>query len=317
MAQSDFYKLLGVKRDASQDEIRTAYRKLARKFHPDVSKSPDAQNRFTEIQEAYDVLSDAKQRRLYDAGGLGAQGFSGGGRGPSYTWSNVGGGQGVGVNFDSDDLSSMFESFFGSAGGAQGSAPRARAPRSRPRRRGRNVEQPLSVSFLRAVEGGTEQLRITRGTSTETIEVKIPAGIEDGAKLRVASKGGVGAGSAPPGDLILAVSVGTHPLYQRDAALPLNLNLTLPLTVEEALLGTRITLPRPRSNVELTIPPGTNGGTKLRVRGRGIETSKAKGDLIVQIQIVLPAASDDPQIESAARAIGTATDDPRSSSEWF
>ena len=264
------------------------------------------------------MLSDTKKRRVYDAGGSGAGGFGGGagGRGPSYTWSNVGGGQGVGVNFDSDDLSSMFESFFGSSGGTTGSAPRARAPRSRPRRRGRNVEQPLNVSFLRAVEGGTEQLRITRGSSTETIEVKIPAGIEDGARLRVASKGGTGAGNAPPGDLILVFSVGTHPLYQRDTASPLNLNLTLPLTVEEALLGTRIALPRPRSNVELTIPPGTNGGAKLRVRGRGIETSRAKGDLIIQIQIVVPPTGHDEQVESAARVIGTATDDPRSGGEW-
>jgi curved DNA-binding protein len=321
MAQDDLYKLLGVKRDATEDEIRTAYRKLARKYHPDVSKSPDAQARFTEIQEAYDVLSDTKKRRLYDAGGLGGGGFGPGGqRGPTYTWSNVGGGQGAsgggGAEFDPDDLSSMFESFFGSSPSPMGSPPRARPPRTRPRRRGRNVEHPLSISFMRAIEGGTEQLTITKGDRTETIEVKIPAGIEDGAKLRVAGKGEQGVGKAPAGDLILVVSVASHPLYTREPTSPLSLNLTLPLTVEEALLGARIELPRPRSNVQLTIPPGTSGGARLRLRGHGIETPNAKGDLIVRIQIVMPKASEDEDIAAAARTIGAATLDPRTGPDW-
>ncbi|MCH9057793.1 MAG: DnaJ domain-containing protein [Planctomycetes bacterium] len=312
MSADDYYKVLNVKRGATHEEIRTAYRRLARKYHPDVSDRRDAQARFTEIQEAYDVLSDDKKRRLYDAAGPAAVGGPGRPHG-NYTWSNVGGGQGVGVDFDLDDMGTMFETFFGGRGDF--GRPRARPSRAA-RRKGRDLEKSISIPFIRAVEGGTERVQVGRGASAATIDVKIPAGIAHGAKLRVAGKGEPGQDGTSHGDLILIVSVQEHPLYRREHASPLNLHLDLPLTVEEALAGSRIVLPAPRSNVELTVPAGTSGGTTLRVRGRGIKARSERGDLLVHTRIVLPRRDPDGKLISAAGIIAAATDNPRTGPDW-
>ena len=209
MSADDYYKVLNVKRGATQAEIRAAYRRLARKYHPDVSDQRDAQARFTEIQEAYDVLSDDKKRRLYDAAGPAAVRGTGRPHG-NYTWSNVGGGRGVGVDFDLDDMGTMFETFFG--GRSDFGRPRARSSRAA-RRKERDLEKSISIPFIRAVEGGTEHVQVGRGASAATIDVKIPAGIAQGAKLRVAGKGEPRRDGMTHGDLILVVSVREHALY--------------------------------------------------------------------------------------------------------
>ncbi len=313
MSADDYYKVLNVKRGATREEIRAAYRRLARKYHPDVSDQRDAQAKFTEIQEAYDVLSDDKKRRLYDAAGPAALGGAGRPHG-NYTWSNVGGGKGVGVDFDLDDMGAMFETFFGGRG--EFGRQRARPSRSA-RRRGRDLEAPISIPFIRAVEGGTERVRVGREPSAETIEVKIPAGIAQGAKLRVAGKGEPRLDGAAHGDLILVVLVREHALYRREPASPLDLHLDLPLTVQEALEGARIVLPQPRSNVELTVPQGTSGGTTLRVRGQGIKARSGRGDLFVHTRIVLPGRAPDGKLISAAGIIASATDNPRTGPDWI
>lgn len=290
MADRDYYDVLGVQRGATQEEIRAAYRKLARELHPDVNKAPDAQEKFAEVQAAYDVLGEPEKRAQYDRfGKAGAAGFpgAGGGGGAHYTWSNVGGRGGQGASdFDLDDLGSMFDAFFGgSGGGGVGAAGAARGTRGRARAQQRQrptAQAELDVSFMTMARGGVEKVPVSRGGKATTIEVKIPKAVADGAKLRVAGKG-----SEP--DLILTIRVGKHPLYKREGAL--DLSLDLPLTIAEATLGKEIAVPTLEGPVYITVPAGTRGGKRLRLRGRGLtDTKGASGDLFAQVQIVPPPA---------------------------
>lgn len=295
----DYYEILGVKRGATDEEIRKAYRNLAKKHHPDVSKSPDAPARFAEVQEAYDVLSDPQKRRLYDSGGLGAG--AGGGRGGVHTWSTGG----PGVDLDAEELGEIFESFFGgrtdfrSGGGA---GPRTR---SAPRRRGDDIQHEVTVSFAKAVRGGKEKLTFDDGEQARTIEVTIPPGIADGARLRLRGEGLRGRGGGPRGDLIVVVSVGSHPLLRREPTRPLDLHIDLPLTVGEAMYGTKVLLPTLDGSVSLTVPPGSQGGQTLRLKGQGAKSKKGAGDLLAHIRIALPSPDDvDAKVEPILRSLG-------------
>lgn len=298
MAKRDYYEVLGVSKSASADEIRKAYRKLARQYHPDVNKSPDAQKRFTEVQEAYDVLSDATKKKTYDQFGHAAAEGAAGARsgGPHYSWSNVGGGGGP-QNIDMEDLGTMFDAFFGGRGGGgeggmggMGGRSRTRAGRkARPvQEEVEAVEHELPITFMTAIRGGTESLRLDQNGKTKTIEVQIPKGVAEGARLRV--KG------ATDGDLILRVRIGDHPLFRRSELRGqqgghqgLDLYLDLPLSIAEATLGATIPVPTLEGTVELTIPPGTASGKKLRLKGRGIQDAQGtKGDLYVITRIVPP-----------------------------
>ncbi len=279
MAERDYYEVLGVKRSASQEEIRAAYRKLARELHPDVNKSPDAQEKFAEVQSAYDILGEPEKRAQYDRfGRAGAAQAAGSGGGAHYSWSNVGGRGGGGVDFDLDDMGSVFESLFGGGGAGPRSA---RAQRGRTRERARPAAQAeLDISFMTMARGGTERVPVRRGGKATTIEVSIPKAIADGAKLRVA-----GGGGEP--DLILTVRVGKHPLYRREGAL--DLEIDLPLTYAEAALGKEVGVPTLEGEVFITVPAGTRSGKRLRLRGRGLTDSKgASGDLYAVVQIVPP-----------------------------
>lgn len=312
--QKDYYDVLGVKRDASTDQIRTAYRKLARQYHPDVNKAPDAAKRFSEVQEAYDVLSDVEKRKAYDrfghagvgagpppgSAGAGWGGFGGPGRGGRTVWTTSSGGMGA------EDLGSIFEEIFGSRGaaGARG-GPRASRrggaspfdfdfeaePGPTPSQRGRDVEHKLSVSFMTAALGGTEQIRFTMNGSTSTISVKIPPGIDSGGKLRLKGKGEPGHNGGPPGDLILTIEVGKHPHFRREG---LDLYIDVPINIAEAALGTTVRAPLLKNEdgaswVEIKIPPGASSGRKLRIRGKGIaDASGNKGDYYAVIQVVAP-----------------------------
>ena len=311
--QKDYYEVLGVKRDATNDQIRSSYRKLARQFHPDVNKSPDAAKQFAQVQEAYDVLSDAEKRKAYDrfghagvgagpppgSAGGGWGGFAGTGRGGRATWTSSGGGMGA------EDLGSIFEEIFGGrAGGPRGGARAGRAGGASPfdfdfqsaggpspSSRGRDIEHKLTISFLTAAQGGTEQIRLTMNGSTSTISVRIPPGIDSGGKLRIKGKGEPGAGGGPAGDLILSVEVGHHPYFWREG---LDLYIDVPINIAEAINGTTVRAPLLNredgaSWIDIKVPSGSSSGKKLRIRGKGIaDANGKKGDYYVVAQVVAP-----------------------------
>lgn len=311
MAGRDYYEVLGVPRSASAEDIRRAYRDLARKHHPDVNKSPDSQAKFTEIQEAYDILSDEEKRRLYDAAGhAGVRGQS---------WGSAGG-TGTRVDFDLDELGSMFEAFFGGRKNAPGGAsPWSGAGQSGPGARARPraaspepVRQDLSISFLTAVRGGTQSIELVAAGKPKSIQVTIPPGIEEGGKLRV--RGGAGAGR----DVILTVHIGNHPVFRRAPGSSKDLEFDLPLSIAEATLGVRVSVPTLTGHVELNIPPGTGGGRKLRLRGRGIKPPKGDpGDLYAVVRIVAPEAATltDEQRRLLAE-LGATQPSPRQGDVW-
>lgn len=281
MAKRDYYDILGVAKGASADQIKSAYRSLARKLHPDVNKAADAAAKFAEIQEAYDVLSDPAKRRHYDQRGHAQPEPND--SGPHYSWSNVGqrgasGGSPVGA----EDLSEMFEVLFG-GGGQRTRARKSRAARADPP----PTELDLPITFMTAAKGGSESIRLERDGQTQTVEVRVPAGVRQAAKLR--AKG-------PDGDLLLTVRIGQHPIFRRtesksDDQDGLDLYLDLPLTIAEATLGARVLVPTLESPVELQVPPGTSSGRKLRLRGKGItDASGVAGDLLAIARIVVPPA---------------------------
>jgi len=301
----DYYEVLGVQRGASAEEIRSAYRKLARKYHPDVNKDPDASKRFSEVQEAYDVLSDEEKRKAYDrfghagvgAGGAAGPGGAGGpggartGYGPGGArWTYTTGGPGGPGAADFDDLGSIFEQMFSGGGSpfGAGAGPRqrARGPRAQPRpRKGRDLTHSLTVGFNTAALGGTQQIRVARNGQTETIDVKIPAGIEPGAKLRVRGKGEAPEG-ATPGDLILTIDVAPHPHFRREG---LNILVDVPINIAEAARGVKVTVPLLSGSAELSIPAGASSGQKLRLKGRGITDAQGRtGDFLAVVKIVAP-----------------------------
>jgi len=307
MAKRDYYEVLGVSRDASADEIKKAYRSLARTHHPDVSKAEDAQEKFTEIQEAYAVLSDETKRAQYDRlghAGVGAQGWRPRGAGASH------------VEFDAEDLGSVFDAFFGgegreSFGGFRAGAGRART-RARPARP-RVVEHDLDVDFETAAKGGKRSVRLTLDGQTRSIDVTVPRGVSDGAKLRVKSAFGKEGGART--DLILRVRIAKHPLFRREG---LDLLLDLPVTIAEAVLGAKVLVPTLERPVELTVPEGASSGTRLRLKGRGVKDAKgATGDLYAIVKVVTPDPSGLSDADrEALRRISEYKPDVRSGRGW-
>lgn len=328
----DYYDVLGVKRSASAEEIRSAYRKLARQYHPDVNKEEDAPKRFAEVQEAYDVLSDEEKRKAYDRfghAGVGAAGGAGGpggaqqGYGPGGArWTYTSGGQGAAGTHGFDDLGSIFEQMFsGAAGGGGAGSPfgagarqRTRGPHAQPRpRKGRDLTHTLTVAFNTAALGGTQQIRLTRDGKVETIDVKVPAGIESGAKLRVRGKGETAAGAQQPGDLILTIDVAPHPYFRRDG---LNILIDVPINIAEAAKGVKVNVPLLKGTAELTIPPGASSGQKLRLKGKGITDARGRiGDYLAVVQIVAPKKLSDRGAKLIDDLAGE-LQNPRHSAPW-
>jgi DnaJ-class molecular chaperone len=309
MADRDYYEVLGVARDATADQIKKAYRGLARKNHPDVNPGDKAaEARFKEAQEAYDVLSDTEKRALYDR--YGKAGFQGAGSyGPrTGAWdyrTSQGGGESI--NFDFSDLfgaggpggmtaegeptggGSLFEDLIGRVRGAGGGG---RARRSGPRP-APATEAELTIPFLVAVQGGTTSIELSRADGRhESLDVKIPAGTDTGAKLRLKGRGESAAAGSPPGDLIIHVKVQPHPYFKREGR---DLSVEVPLTVPEAVLGARIEVPTLDGSKTLTIPAGTSSGQKLRLKGQGVPAAgnKPAGDLYVVPKIQVPKQIDD------------------------
>lgn len=304
----DYYEVLGVDRSASQDEIRKAFRKLARKYHPDVTEDKTGgEEKFKQINEAYEVLGDPENRRKYDQ--LGAnwkqgQDFSGFG-GAAGGGSPFGGGGGQSFHFGgSTGFSDFFESLFGqrSAGGPGGD-PFAdafgQARRSNRPAKGGDIEADLLVTLDEVMNGASRQLQLNGAgqngeTKTSTIRVAIPKGIGEGQKIRLAGLGQPGINGGAKGDLYLKARFARHPDYQvRHNG---DLSHDLALAPWEAALGSRITVPTPHGKVNLTVPAGTQSGTEMRLRGKGLARGADKfGDLYVIIRIVVPTELDERQ----------------------
>ncbi len=314
MAKRDYYEILGVPRSASADEIKKAHRRLVRKFHPDVNKdNKDAEEKFKEAQEAYDVLSEPGKRQNYDQfghAGVGASGAPGGDAGDvwdAFRRAQQGGqrggtrGRAAGPTVSPEDLDNMgdfgdiFEQLFGGRGGGPGARPGAggqRGPRMRPTpppQRGQDVEHPVTLTFAQAARGTTLPLQISRDGKLETIDIKIPAGVKDGSRIRVRGKGQDAVG-AESGDLFIITHVHAHPYFRRDE---LDILLDLPISLYESVLGTKVEVPTLEGPVTLSIPPATSSGAKLRIKGRGVERGSEKGDQYCIIKIIVPKTLDE------------------------
>jgi curved DNA-binding protein len=298
----DYYATLDVKREASADEIKRAYRKLARKYHPDVSKEPDAEARFKEVGEAYEVLKDPEKRAAYDQ--LGAnwkagQEFRpppGGGPGGFY-YSSSGGGPGAGEQFGG--FSDFFEALFGRGGmaggpgmGGAGMGSGARGPEGFHFRqagpiRGEDQHARIRIALEDAYRGASRQLELRAPDGgTRSIRVAIPKGVTEGQRIRLAGQGLPGLGGGAAGDLFLEVAFEPHRMFEADGR---NVLLTLPVTPWEAALGETVGVPTLGGRVDLKIPPGSQSGRRLRLKGRGLPGSPA-GEQIVTLRIDTPPA---------------------------
>jgi DnaJ-class molecular chaperone len=314
MAGKDYYAALGVTRSASEKEIKKAYRKLARKYHPDVNPGDKAaEERFKIISEAHDVLTNPKKKKIYDE--FGEEGLRAGfdpEQARQYRqWQQFGGsggrggGQGFYTDFSFDGESVKYSGFedvlremFG-GGGRGGRAYAARGPR-----KGADIESSLEVDFLTAIKGETTRVTIQKGPGTggtsgaETIDVKVPEGVDDGSRIRLAGKGEPGVDGGPPGDLFIRIRVRPHPFFKREGD---TLRLEIPVTINEAMKGSSISIPTLSGPVQLTIPAGTKSGQVLRLKGKGVPNLKTKvpGDLLVTVRVQVPSTKDEKALEAA------------------
>ena len=288
----DYYKILGVGREASKDEIAKAFKKLARKYHPDLNPgNKESEEKFKEINEAYEVLKDEQKRKMYDQLGpnwqqgqqFGGNPFGGGnpyGGGTRFTFNGQEfGGQG----FDGSGFSDFFETLFGSRQGGSAGGPFS-GYTSRPQR-GRDIEAHISITLEDAVKGGERSLTLEGGDGTKTLKVNIPAGVKDGAKLRLAGQGYDSPNGGPKGDLYLRIRFAPHSLFHVDGT---DLTYEVRIAPWEAVLGAKVKVPTLDGNVELSIPAGTGSGKKMRLRGKGLGPAKSRGDLYVRVGIDAP-----------------------------
>ncbi len=322
MADRDFYKILGVSRNASSEEIKKAYRKLAKELHPD--RNPDnkeAEERFKDVSGAYDVLSDEKKKKLYDEFGevglregfdpeayhaatQGVGGFGGGGFGGTggFDFSEIfgggvrgGGARGGGVP-GGGPFRVNLEDLFGGASGAYVRAPRP----------GADLASEVTIDFRDAVIGCTKELSLRSSEGGErTLKVRIPAGVKNDGKIRLRGQGGLGINGGPAGDLVLKVKVRKHPFFSMRGR---QLHVRVPVTPLEAYAGAKVSVPTPIGSVTLAIPPGSQNGAKLRIRGKGIEAKgKPRGDLIAHLEIRLPKGRSG-EVEKALETVQEAFD---------
>jgi DnaJ-class molecular chaperone len=328
MDDDDYYKVLGVERTATADEIQKAYRSLARKYHPDLNPNDKkAADKFKKVQAAYDVLSDADKRKKYDQFSAAFEQFGTGG-GPG--WSPQGSG-GAGPQFQDIDFSQLFggaaggggqmpggleemlrQMMGGAGGGAASGGTRRRRARST---RGADIEAEIEIPFTLAVTGGAYDVTFRRQhQKPETISIKIPAGIDDGKLMRLRGRGEPSLGEGPDGDLLLTVRVAPHSHFTRRGN---DLEVKVPVSFAEAALGAKVDIPAPRGTIAITIPAGTSSGKRLRVRGMGVTPSGSDaGDLYAEIQIVLPGKFNDEDAK-LIRQLDTAHPfDPRKGLSW-
>lgn len=302
----DYYKLLGVGRDAKAEDISKAYKKLARKYHPDLNPgNKEAEEKFKEINEAYEVLKDPEKRKLYDQLGpdwqnaqqfQNGQGFGGG----QYTFN--------GQDMGGADFSDFFESIFGQAGARSGRGSQFGPDpfggfSSRPRR-GRDVEAELPLTLEEVLRGGKRSVTLQMPTGPKTLEVNVPSGIRDGAKLRLSGQGDSAPGGGSPGDLFLRIKYEPHSRFKVDGD---NIHCDVALAPWEAVLGAKVPVPTLEGDVELNIPAGSSSGRKFRLRGKGLGAPSKRGDLLVRVMIRVPAELNPEQKELWEKVAATST----------
>ena len=294
MASQDFYQVLGVPRNADQDEIQRAYRKLARTYHPDVNSDPEAEDRFKEVSEAYDVLSDPQTRRRYDAFGADfrqvpddvdpdewqrsrARAGAGAGAGPTRGGFEGGGFGDGGFSFSGGDvdLDDLLGGIFGGRTGRRwGPIP------------GADQEAELELTVEEAYRGTRRTVTLASDGTRRSFEVTVPAGVTDGQRIRLAGQGGRGSDGARSGDLYLVVRIAPHPRYRLDGR---DLSVELRIAPWEAALGTSVPVDTPGGEVKVKVPAGTSSGRRIRLRGRGLPNPKGKaGDLFAEARIMVP-----------------------------
>jgi curved DNA-binding protein len=302
-AGQDFYEALGVPRTASQDDIQRAYRRLARQYHPDVNHDPGAEDRFKDISEAYDVLSDPETRRRYDAfgadfrqvpedmdpetfrrsrAGAGSGAGAGGGRtrgargGPGFSYSS--GDPGFGSSTGDIDIEDLLGGFFG---GRAGRGSRGWGPIP-----GADQEAELEITLDEAYHGTRRSLSLSGDGARATLDVNVPPGVTDGQRIRLAGQGGRGGDGGANGDLYLVVRIAPHPRYRLSGR---DLSVDLPLAPWEAALGTTVAVDTPAGEAKVKVPAGTSSGRRLRLRGRGLPNPRGKpGDLFAENKIMVP-----------------------------
>jgi len=291
----DPYDILGVPRSATPEQIREAHRKLAKKFHPDLNKTAEAGAKFKEIQEAYDLLSDAQKRKQFDQFGHAGPSMGGAPGGAQGGWGNV----------DASTFEEIFGDFMGGgarrAGGRRGGA-----------RAGEDLESRITVDFMTAALGGVRHVSLESGGQPISLDVRIPPGIESGGDLRLRGKGGEGMGGGPAGDLVLHITVAPHPWFRREG---LDVVVEVPISIAECALGTSVEVPLLEGTATLRVPAGTASGKRLRLKGKGVAAKGDTGDLYAVIRVEPPKALND-EDRAALERMKATEPDPRADAPW-
>jgi DnaJ-class molecular chaperone len=327
----DYYEILGLSKSASADEIKKAHRKLVRKYHPDANKEPTAQDKFKEIQEAYDILSEPDKRQKYDQFGHAGVGTAPppGSAGDPYEQfrrqsarpgsRSRPGGPGVSVedfNFGGGapgDFGSVFEQLFGAqAARGQQRSRRPQPQQPAPPQRGQDIEHETHISLQDAARGSSLSLQISRDGKLETIDVKIPAGVKEGSRIRLKGRGQQLIGGTP-GDLFIITRIDPHPFLRRD---DLDLSMDVPISLYEALQGAKVDVPTLDGPLTVTIPPGTSSHAKLRLKGHGIHRGPEKGDQFAIIKIILPKNLSEEEKQSILNLSKSHPLDARADVKW-
>lgn len=317
---NDYYATLGVTKTASPEEIQKAYRKLARKYHPDMN--PDdatAKKKFQEVQSAFEVLSDSDKRKRYDQFGSDFESVGTGAEPRNWRYTTSSGPQTY--PFDVNDLNDLFGGGAAAEGGGFadlfkqfGRSRGTRRTQPAPAR-GNDLKHDLTIPFATALLGGEAALTVQRQTgSLETIRVKIPFGIDDGKKIRLRGQGEPGSGDGPPGDILLTIRVSPHPHFRRTGN---RLDVRVPVTLAEAALGATIDVPTPQGTISLKVPPNTSSGKRLRIKGHGVRPpNQPPGDLFAEIQIELPENLTEEERKQLAEISNRYPQHPRSELRW-
>jgi DnaJ-class molecular chaperone len=307
----DPYEVLGVQKSASPEDIKRAFRRLAKKLHPDANKKDATAAKFAELNSAYELLGDEKKRKAFDRGEIDAEGkprfhgfeTAGAGRGPggfgseghfeTFRWGPEGFSRSTGRSGGFGRFEDILSDMFGATAGGPRRGRSAEAEDFDAIHRGQDIAAALTIALEEAAKGATKRMRLPTG---KDVDVKIPPGLTDGQQIRLKGQGLPGHGG-PAGDALISVAIAPHPLFKTEGA---NLRLELPITLYEAVLGTKVRVPTLEGAVELAIPPGADAGRTFRLKGKGLPIRGGRGDLFVTTRIVLPDRPD-PELEEMMR----------------